>query len=117
MADTLKSNLDKSNGTTAVDLCTVPNVSTTYNTILSVSICNTSATDFTFDLYLKDVSNRSSAGANTLFYVYQDQSLPGKSTFIHNDKIMMQAQDILQIAMSASTADIEIITSFLEQTA
>jgi hypothetical protein len=121
MADTLRSNFDISNGTTAVELSTVANSATTYQTILSISLCNTSATvDHTFDIYIKDVGGAHDGGsANTLYYLYITQSLPSLSTFVHNDKIMLQSQEELYVLLDSNTApvnSIHIITSYLEQT-
>ena len=112
MADTLKSFgiAYSSSASTWQAICTVPNTSGTYRTVLSISICNTHHTvNVTFDMAL----NKS----GTRYFIYQDQSLPGGATFIHNDKIMMEQADIIQLLVPQGTADIEMVTSFLEQTA
>ena len=116
MADTLKNTMVRSNGTSVVNLTTVADDSTTFQTILSISLCNDGSTDRTFDLVIKDPNNNHGLGADTLFFIYQDQSLPGGATFIHKDKIMLQQDEELYITASAGT-DIDIITSYLEQTA
>ena len=121
MADTLKSKFDISAGTTAVELTSVSNSATTYQTVLSISLCNTHATqDHTFDIYVKDVlGGHDGGGANTLYYLYMTQSLPALSTFIHNDKIMLQNDEELYMVLDSGTQGtaVHIITSFLEQTA
>ena len=121
MADTLRSNLDISAGTTPVELSTVANSATTYQTMLSISLCNTHATqDHTFDIYIKDVDGgHDGGGGNTLYYLYITQSLPALSTFIHNDKIMMQDNEELYMVLDSNSSpvnSIHIITSYLEQT-
>jgi len=121
MGDVLRSNFDISNGTTAVELSTVADSTSTYQTILSISLCNTHATqDHTFDIYIKDVDGgHDGGGANTLYYLYITQSLPALSTFIHNDKIMMQDNEELYMVLDSNSSpvnSVHIITSYLEQT-
>ena len=121
MADTLRSNFDISDGTTAIELSTVADSTTTYQTILSISLCNTSTSvDHTFDIYIKDVDGgHDGGGANTLYYLYITQSLPALSTFIHNDKIMMQDNEELYMVLDSNSSpvnSVHIITSYLEQT-
>ena len=120
MADTLRSNLDISAGTTDVELSTVANSATTYQTILSISLCNTHATqDHTFDLYIKDViGGHDGGGANTQYYLYMTQSLPALATFVHNDKIMLQNDEELWMVLDSGTQGtaVHIVTSYLEQT-
>ena len=118
MADTLKSKFDISAGTTAVELTSVANSATTYQTVLSISLCNTHATqDHTFDIYVKDVlGGHDGGGANTLYYLYMTQSLPALSTFIHNDKIILMNGDTLNVVSPSGSADIDVVVSYLEQT-
>ena len=116
MADTLKSTYAVSISGSVVTLLSVTDNSTEKLTVISLSLCNTVSTDRTFDMYIKDPNNNHGAGAHTLFYIYQDESLPGLATFIHNDKIVMQQDEELGIVLNAGT-DTNIHCSYLEQTA
>jgi len=78
-------------------------------TVLSVSICNTStSTDTTFDLRI-DVSG------GTDGFIYLNQSLPAKSTFIHNSKIVLKQNDTLVFQTSAAVT-CNMVVSALKQT-
>ena len=108
MADTLKTNFIESTDTTVLN-CVPANVDST-KTVLSIVICNTDASDSTeFDLYYYDNSSN--------IRIYNNQSLPAKATFIHNDKIVLEAEDELWVNASASSSTINYVVSFLEQTA
>jgi len=117
MAETLKSNFKVSNGTTEVKILDGAGSGIVY-TILSISICNTrSGDDETFDLFIDDV-NGTYGSSGDHFYLYMTQSLPALSTFIHNDKIMLQNDEELYMVLDSGTQGtaVHIITSFLEQT-
>ena len=77
-------------------------------TVLSVSICETGNADETFSLV------HSVAGGGTPFYIYLDQSLPAKSTFIHSDKIVVDDTDQLWVK-SGGAANLDVIVTFLAQ--
>ena len=80
------------------------------STVLSVSLCNTHATnDETFSMSVKD-------GDSTEYFIYAIQSLPGGSTFIHNDKIILMTGDTLNVVSPSASADIDGVVSYLEQT-
>ena len=80
------------------------------STVLSVSLCNTHATnDETFSMSVKD-------GDSTEYFIYAIQSLPGGSTFIHNDKIILMTGDTLNVVSPSASADIDVVVSYLEQT-
>ena len=80
------------------------------STVLSVSICNTEASDDgTFDMRVRD------DGAGEGYYVYKTQPLPSEATFIHNDKIILLPNDTLVVNSSAGQ-DIDVVVSYLEQT-
>ena len=109
MADVLKvlrGNIADGTGVAIIDGST----STTY-TVLSVSLCNTSGNDRTFSMWHSDAASANAAK------IYEDQSLPAKATFIHNDKIVLEAEDELWVNASASSSTINYVVSFLEQTA
>ena len=89
-----------------VTVCTGASIA---STVLSVSICNTEASDDgTFDMRVRD-------GGSTDYYIYKTQSLPSESTFIHNEKIILLPSDIL-VVNSSSGQDIDVVVSYLEQT-
>ena len=77
-------------------------------TIISMSLCETAGADETFDVYVDLAS-----GDNT--YLYLEPSLPAKSTFIHNDKIILEAADHLDVHVNGDGGDIDVIISYLEQ--
>ena len=78
-------------------------------TVLSISICNTEASDAaTFDLYVD--TNGSGADA----YIYKTQDLDSLATFIHNDKINLSAAQKLGFVATASQ-DIDVYISYLQQ--
>jgi len=78
-------------------------------TILSISICNTEASDAaTFDLYVD------TDGSGTDAYIYKTQALDSLATFIHNDKIVLAAGLKLGFVATASQ-DIDVVVTYLEQ--
>ena len=78
-------------------------------TVLSISICETAGAAETFDLYIDD------NGGGTDYEIYSDQALGANETFIHNDKIVIEATDQL-CAATASSANVDIVVSYLDQT-
>ena len=78
-------------------------------TILNISICETAGADETFDLYIRD-----DAGAND-FEIYSDQALAANATFEHTTRIVLEATDVLS-ARTASSANVDVVISYLEQT-
>ena len=79
-------------------------------TVLSISVCETAGNDETFSVWFTDLD-----GSSNVAYVYFEQSLPGKSTFIHSDKIVLNATDELWLGSPSGSADIDVVTSYLEQ--
>ena len=77
--------------------------------VLSISICETAGNAETFDLYVDD------GDGGTDHYIYKTQALGANETFIHNDKIVLEATDMLGF-MTASSADVDVVVSYLEQT-
>ena len=96
-------------GTAVLDGAT----STTY-TILSVSICNTHATVAEiFNMFV------TTANKTTPINIYRKQDIPALATFIHNDKIVLEASQELWIDYESApdgTDGIHIVVSYLEQT-
>ena len=79
-------------------------------TVLSISLCNVHASnDETFSIWINDDDG------GTLRYIYDTQSLPAHSTFIHSDKIVLLASDSLNIGSPSASATIDVVVSYLEQ--
>ena len=77
--------------------------------VLSISICETAGNAETFDLYVDD------GDGGTDHYIYKTQALGANETFIHNDKIVLEATDMLGF-ITGSSADVDVVVSYLEQT-
>jgi len=73
-----------------------------------MSLCETAGADETFDVYID-------TGTGAHAYLYLEQSLPSKSTFVHSDKIILEADDHLDVHCATGGGDIDIIISYLEQ--
>ena len=112
MADTLENSFSQTATSTSAIACTGTIASAEVFTILTVSICNSQTVDTTFDLWIDPAS-----GSDT--YIYQDQSLPAQSTFMHNAKMVMITGDVLRISSSVALTSpgIQVAVSFLKQTA
>ena len=80
----------------------------TTRTVLSVTICETGNAAETFDLLDDD-----GGGYDT--YIYYNQALGAKETFEHTSKFVMEAADHLSI-LTASSSNIDVIVSYLDQT-
>ena len=78
-------------------------------TILNISFCETGAAAETFDLYLDPL-----AGSNDT-YIYKAQALAANATFEHTTRIVMEATDVLY-GITASSADVDVVISYLDQT-
>jgi len=111
MADTLqrvRAEITDTTGAAVLD-----GASSKIYTILSVSLCNTHATnDETFSMFC------TTSGKGTPIYVYKVQSLPAQSTFIHNDKIILTASEELWIESPSdpdNTDGIHVVISYLDQ--
>ena len=76
--------------------------------VLSITICETAGNAETFDLYVDDDDN------GTDHYIYKSQAIGANETFIHNDRIVLNANDML--GMIASSGDLDVVVSYLEQT-
>ena len=77
--------------------------------VLSISICETAGAAETFNLYVDDDDG------GTDHYIYHTQALGANETFIHNDRIVLEANDMLGF-ITASSADVDVVVSYLEQT-
>ena len=78
-------------------------------TILNISICETAGAAETFDLYIRD-----DAGASD-YEIYSDQALAANATFEHTTRIVLEATDVLS-AQTASSANVDVVISYLDQT-
>ena len=78
-------------------------------TILSITICETAGNAETFDLYIDD------DGGGTDYEIYSDQALAANATFEHTSKFVIEGTDHL-CAATASSANVDIVVSYLDQT-
>jgi len=90
-----------------VDLLTVTSGHT--YTILNISICETSGSAETFDLYIRD-----DAGAND-YEIYSDQALAANATFEHTTRIVLMTTDVLSGQLGTS-GNVDVVISYLDQT-
>jgi len=77
--------------------------------VISVLLCETAGAAETFDMYIDD-----NAGG-TDYYIYKAQALAANATFEHTSKFVLLATDRLCVA-TASSADVDVVVSFLDQT-
>ena len=78
-------------------------------TILSITLCETAGAAETFDLYIDD------GGTGTDYEIYSDQALGANETFEHTGRIIIEGTDHL-CAATASSANVDIVVSYLDQT-
>ena len=78
-------------------------------TILSITLCETAGAAETFDLYIDD------GGGGTDYEIYSDQALGANETFEHTGRIILENEDHL-CAATASSANVDIVVSYLDQT-
>jgi hypothetical protein len=109
MADVLK--VQKTNITNIAGAIVLLGVSGDSQTVLSISICETGNAAETFSL-VHTVSGGIS-GAHS--YIYLDQPLPAKSTFIHNEKIVVDDTDQLWVKAGDDSANLDVVVTFLAQ--
>ena len=76
--------------------------------VLSISICKTAGNTETFDIYVDDNDG------GTDHYIYKSQAIGANETFVHNDRIVLEATDML--GMIASAGDLDVVVSYLDQT-
>ena len=77
--------------------------------ILSITICETAGAAETVDLYIDD------GGGGTDYEILSDQAVGANETFVFNDKFVITDEDHL-CAAAASSANIDIVVSYLDQT-
>ena len=76
--------------------------------VLSISVCETAGNAETFDIYVDDNDG------GTDHYIYKSQAIGANETFVHNDRIVLNATDML--GMVASSGDLDVVVSYLDQT-
>ena len=78
-------------------------------TILSITFCETAGAAETFDLFIDD------GGGGTDYEIYSDQALGANETFEHNSRLVLVDEDHL-CAATASSANVDVVISYLDQT-
>ena len=78
-------------------------------TILSITLCEESAAAELFDIYVDN------DGGGTDFYIYKAQPLGANQTFEHTGRIVIVDEDHL-CAVTAGTANVDVVVSYLDQT-
>ena len=78
-------------------------------TILSIVATETAGAAETIDIYIDD------DGGGTDYELLSDQAIGANETFVFNDKFVIEGTDHL-CAATASSANIDIIVSYLDQT-
>lgn len=78
-------------------------------TILSIVMTETAGAAETVDLYLDD------GGGGTDYEILSDQAIGANETFVFNDRLVLVDEDHL-CAEAASSANIDIIVSYLDMT-
>jgi hypothetical protein len=109
MADVLK--VAHANITDNTGAAVINGASSTTYTILSVSICEIAGNAETFSMFRTD--GGASSGKR---YIYFEQSIPAKATFVHNDKVVLEADDEIWITSPSASASLDVVISYLEQT-
>ena len=77
--------------------------------VLSITICETAGAAETFDLYVDD------GDGGTDHYIYKTQALGANETFEHTGRIVLEANDMLGF-ITASSADVDVVVNYLDQT-
>ena len=78
-------------------------------TILSITVCETAGAAETVDLYIDD------GGGGTDYEILSDQAVGANETFVFNDKFVIEDEDHL-CAATASSAAVDVVVSYLDQT-
>ena len=78
-------------------------------TVLSFTVCETAGNAETFDVYIDD------DGGGTDYEIYSDQAIGANETFEHTGRIVLLDEDHL-CAATASSAAVDVVVSYLDQT-
>ena len=93
---------------TAVERKLIDGASGHTYTILSIMICETAGAAETFDIYGDDDDG------GTDHYIYKSQAIGANETFEHTCRIVLEGTDML--GMIASSGDLDVVVSYLDQT-
>lgn len=74
-------------------------------TVISVTFCEMGNADESISMYVDDASND--------IYILNAQSLPAKSTFVWNDKLVLEAAD--KIGVLSTSGNVDVAISYLDQ--
>ena len=77
-------------------------------TVLSVTICETAGNAETFNLLIDD-------GGSADTYIYHTQALGANETFEYTGRLVLTNEDHL-CAATASSANVDIVVTYLDQT-
>jgi len=111
MADTLQVSFATVVNATGVAL--IDGVNTETYTVLSLTICQTNTTETP----QVSVVVTDSGGAGNPRYIHRRITMPPKSTFEHTDKIILEGTQELWVKSETGDGDIDVVCSFLKQTA
>tara|TARA_R100001039_G_C1752593_1_gene53976 strand:+ start:98 stop:427 length:330 start_codon:yes stop_codon:yes gene_type:complete len=78
-------------------------------TILNITFCETAGAAETLDLYIDD------DGGGTDYEILSDQALGANETFEYTGRIVLEGTDHL-CAATASSAAVDVVVSYLDQT-
>ena len=78
-------------------------------TILSITFCETAGAAETVDMYIDD------GGGGTDYEILSDQALGANETFEYTGRIVLTDTDHL-CAATASSANVDVVISYLDQT-
>ena len=78
-------------------------------TVLSITFCETAGAAETLDLYIDD------DGGGTDYEILSDQALGANETFEYTGRIVLEGTDHL-CARTASSAVVDVVVSYLDQT-
>jgi len=111
MADTLEVAFNNIiHSTIHADRLIINGVSGETYTVLAIQLCQTNLTETP----TVSIFTTAADGAGTRRHIYKDFSMPPRSSFEHNDKIIIEGTDELYIVSSAG--DIDSVVTYLKQT-
>ena len=106
-SEVLKVKLHATLSNSEADILTVASGHT--YTILSITLCETGNAAELFDLYVRDDASSSD------YWIYKQQAIGAYETFEHTGRIVLEASDVLS-GITATSADIDVVVTYLDQT-